>query len=219
MKKGLMARLETEIAIVGTGPGGATAARELARRGRSVVLVEKGRWHTNAVGRYRSVGAITRIVAPRGGFGLMARGVSVGGSTVVFSGNAYDPPLWLKDELGIDLTREVAETRREIGIRPLPDSFFDQWPATRRMMTAAADLGITLKPQDKYIDPDKCDPTCDDCMVGCGKVIAAISVSGHKSYFDEQSKQQKVTALLRIALQISSMMGYIGNKSEEVYSG
>ncbi len=162
-----MARLETEIAIVGTGPGGATLARELVRRGRAVVLLEKGRWHKNAVGRYRSVGAITRIVIPRGGFGIMARGVSVGGSTVVFTGNAYDPPLWIKDDLGIDLTKEVAETRQEIGIRPLPDYFFDQWPATRRMMAAAADLGITLAPQDKYIDPDKCDPSCDDCMVGC----------------------------------------------------
>ncbi|MBU2551241.1 MAG: GMC family oxidoreductase [Proteobacteria bacterium] len=162
-----MAILETDVVVAGTGPGGATLARELSRRQRSVVLLEKGRWHDMFVGRYLSVGPITRIVVPRGDFGIMARGVSVGGSTVVFTGNAYDPPPWLKTELGIDLSEEVAETRREIDIKPLPDEFFGRWPGTRRLVEAAGDLGIEMKPQDKYVDPDRCDPDCDDCMLGC----------------------------------------------------
>ena len=159
--------LETEIVIVGTGPGGAALARGMASRGRSVTLLEKGRRHDMTVGRYLSVGTITRIVIPRDELGIMARGVSVGGSTVVFTGNAYDPPEWLKTELDIDITEESAETRREINIRPLPNEYFDQWPGTRRLREAAAELGLNMKPQDKYVNPDKCSPDCDSCMLGC----------------------------------------------------
>jgi len=34
-----------EYIIVGTGPGGAPAARELARAGKKVLMVEKGNYH------------------------------------------------------------------------------------------------------------------------------------------------------------------------------
>jgi len=61
----------------------------------------------------------------------------------------------------------VAETRQEIGIKPLPSEFYQRWTATRRLVEAAAGLDIALMPQEKFIDPDRCDPTCDDCMLGC----------------------------------------------------
>jgi choline dehydrogenase-like flavoprotein len=162
-----MKRLETDILIVGTGPGGATLARELAGRGREVAVLEKGRWHRMTLGRYASVGTITRIVIPRESFGFMARGISVGGSTVVFTGNAYDPPRWMQDDLGIDLSGYVRATREEIGVKPLPQEYFDRWPGTRTLIEAAGEIGLTIRPQDKYINPDLCDPDCDDCMIGC----------------------------------------------------
>ena len=159
-------QLETEVAVVGSGLGGATVARELANRRREVTLVEKGKWHRWQVGGYASVGSITRLVRSNQG-GLMARGVTVGGSSMVFNGNAYEPPEWLSKELGIDISFEVNETRREIGIKPLPAEFYQRWTASQRLVKAAADLDIALLPQQKFIDADKCDPTCDDCMLGC----------------------------------------------------
>jgi choline dehydrogenase-like flavoprotein len=36
-----MLRWEAEVVVVGTGPGGATVARELARAGRRVLLLER----------------------------------------------------------------------------------------------------------------------------------------------------------------------------------
>ncbi len=163
-----MARIETEIVVAGTGPGGATLANELARKGKDVVMVEKGPWHRYMVGSYASLAGINKFIRPKDG-GLMTRGVSVGGSSVVFNGNAYEPPSWLKTELGIDLSEETAETRKELNIKPLPKKFYDKWPSTQRLVDAAADLDVALVPQYKFIDPNRCDPRCDDCMLGCRK--------------------------------------------------
>ncbi len=161
-----MARIETDVVVAGSGPGGATVARELARQGREVVLLERGTWNQWAVGRYASLVTINKLVRPKGG-GLMARGITVGGSSVVFNGNAYDPPQWLNTELGIDISEETRQTKEELNIAPLPDDFTRRWPCTQRLVKAAGEVGIDLEPQQKFVDPGKCDPSCDDCMLGC----------------------------------------------------
>ncbi len=161
-----MAASETEVVVVGSGPGGATVARELARKGRQVTLVEKGKWHKWQVGRYASVGSMTKLFRSAQG-GLMARGITAGGSSLIFNGNAYEPPSWLASELGIDISREVEETRQELNIRPLPPDFYSRWKGTLRLVEAASALDIALLPQPKFIDADKCDAECDDCMLGC----------------------------------------------------
>ena len=38
-------RLQTDVVVVGSGPGGATVARELAKRGRNVIILERGKHH------------------------------------------------------------------------------------------------------------------------------------------------------------------------------
>lgn len=161
-----MARIETDVVVAGSGPGGATVARDLAKKGREVVLLERGGWHKFAVGRYASLVTILKPVRPRGG-GLMARGVTVGGSSVVFNGNAYDPPKWLKSELGIDLSSETKEIKAKLNIAPLSAEFCKNWDCNRRIVEAAEEVGIPLEPQQKFVNPKKCDPTCDDCMLGC----------------------------------------------------
>ena len=43
MLSSTMTRLpDTDVVVVGSGPGGASVARELARRGRRVLLLERG---------------------------------------------------------------------------------------------------------------------------------------------------------------------------------
>ncbi len=39
-------QLSAQTVVVGSGPGGATVARELARRGREVLVLEKGAYHS-----------------------------------------------------------------------------------------------------------------------------------------------------------------------------
>ncbi len=158
--------IQTDVVVVGSGPGGATVAREMAEQGREVVLLERGQWHQWPVGRFASLITINKLVRPKGG-GLMSRGITVGGSSVVFNGNAYDPPPWLHTELGIDLSRETAETKKELRIAPLPEDFHRDWTCTHRLVEAAGEEGINLVPQQKFINPEICDATCDDCMLGC----------------------------------------------------
>lgn len=161
-----MAAISADVVVIGTGPGGATVARELAKKGRDVILVEQGKWHNWAIGRYASLFTIMNPVKPEGG-GLIYRGVTVGGSSVVYNGVAFDPPPWLATDFGIDLTEEIANTRREIGIAPFPEEFYKNWTCAHRLVGAAGELGIQLSPTQRFIDPAKCDPTCDDCMLGC----------------------------------------------------
>jgi choline dehydrogenase-like flavoprotein len=158
--------METEVVVVGSGPGGATVARELSRAGRSVALVEKGRDWQWPVGRLASIGTITDLMRSQQG-GIMGRGITTGGSSVVFNGNAYDPPAWLAAEHGIDLSADVAHLKAELEIKPLPDELLAGYPATTDMVRAAAEVGVNLSPQHKFIDPERCRSGCDDCMLGC----------------------------------------------------
>jgi len=88
---------------------------------------------------------------------------------MIYSGNAYDPPSFLKEDLGIDLGEEVRETKKELGIKPVPESFYQHHPGTRRLVEAAGDLGHAMKPQARFIDATLCDPHCDRCLFGCKK--------------------------------------------------
>jgi len=86
--------------VVGSGAGGAFAARALARAGRDVLVLEEGeRWD---VARIRATPPVTRFAQLyRDGGATLAYGVppvvlpigrAVGGTTVVNSGTCYRPP-------------------------------------------------------------------------------------------------------------------------------
>jgi choline dehydrogenase-like flavoprotein len=155
--------------IVGTGPGGAPVARDLAKEGRSVLILERGVRNEKTVG------------VPFGpllldGYGLfcrsmegcyIARGITLGGSTLLYNGNAFDPPRFLFEKMGIDFSQEVDELRNELPINVLPERFFENSASLFKMMDAASARGYKVKPQEKYIDPDKCRVGCDTCMLGC----------------------------------------------------
>ena len=99
-----MQRLKAQTVIVGSGPGGATVARELARRGKEVLILEEGAYH-RPVGSWLTM---LKMLDHMGNFASiegtqMVRLLTVGGSTVSFCGVAYQPPAWLKERHGIDL--------------------------------------------------------------------------------------------------------------------
>lgn len=132
------ARVEADAVVVGTGAGGAVAARELAEGGLSVVLLEEGDYRT---GRdYGSVSALEaiRMLYRRGGFTfttgnasvLLPSGCCAGGTTVINSGTALRAlpgaaERW-KEEFGLwELVRGLegyyARVEEALGVGPVEE--------------------------------------------------------------------------------------------------
>lgn len=161
-------KLQTDVVVVGSGPGGATVARELAKQGRKVVILERGKHHEWRGSTLAALFIIDRqsLLFPKGGM-RVGRALTTGGSTLIYCGTAIPPPSWLEAKYGIDLGEFLHEARQEIGIKPLPDRLVG--PASRRIMEAARSVGLNWNPLDKFIDAEKCDLKCPHCMLGCTK--------------------------------------------------
>lgn len=103
-----------DVIVVGSGPGGATVAREMARYGKSVLLLERG-----GFGKPRDsllyMASIINTVPVAEGVDF-ARGLAVGGTTNLWFGSAEYPPLADFEALGIDLGPALAEAQRELPI-------------------------------------------------------------------------------------------------------
>ena len=184
--------VETEVVVVGSGPGGATVARELSRRGKKVVICEGGKHHQrfgNSLVMMDMMDHLGLTFSEEGTW--VIRPKTVGGASVVFSATAVRPPAWLKEKYGIDLQEEVEELYREIPIGPLPGHLIG--PAARWIMDSARSTGLDWRPLDKWIRPDKCRPNCGKCSLGCPRPGAKWTARE----FVEEARQNGATLLTR----------------------
>jgi len=166
--------------VVGTGAGGATAARELAKNGFEVIILEAGnefkpfRRLLSLAAPFRRTGllgsekTITRLFPPlnttRSAKDLvLVRGIATGGSNVLSCGNMVRAEHGLK-EIRLDLTPEFEEIEKSIGIIEFPR---ERWqPVTRNMFESAKRLGLEPKATPKAVDSIKC-VSCGLCELGC----------------------------------------------------
>jgi choline dehydrogenase-like flavoprotein len=157
---------EYDVIVVGSGVGGATVAREMARRGRRVMLLERG-------GRFEMMGFSLSMAAVLRRYGLtMSReGNHVtfadhyGGASNLAAGCAFPPPPSVFAPFGIDLNLEAEEAAREMRIGKLPDELIGE--ANLRLLDAAHAAGYQWEKLDNFIDPATCRRGCGDCMLGC----------------------------------------------------
>ncbi len=164
-----MAEKIYDAVIVGSGPGGATVARELSKAGKKVALLERGR-DQKWMGDIVSVLGIMDIPSalPSTKRPMMMRALTTGGCSIIYCGTATPPPDWLNDKYGIDIRKESDETIEELSIAPLPDELLGE--ANKRMMQAANELGFHWRPLEKFMNPDRCPSgfNCgSSCMLGC----------------------------------------------------
>jgi choline dehydrogenase-like flavoprotein len=169
MQEELKSDKNYEYIVVGTGPGGGSVARGLAEAGKSVLMIEAGAWHERALGFPFGLRILKGLVLfSRSTEGvIVGRGITVGGSSMVYNANVFDPPDFLYKKMGIDFSQEVGEMKKEIDIYTMPDRFFENAHGGNRVREVAYKMGINFKLQEKFINPEKCKVGCDWCMLGC----------------------------------------------------
>lgn len=143
--------------VVGTGPGGATVARELAKQSRRILILEWGAKNpvTGGLGQtLAELGRPGRSFLLTNGFVGLVRGITTGGSSIYYYGTAFEPPFEVFDSYGIDLRGAIAEARAELPIAPLNEKLIG--PRASRIMQSARDLGLDWAPLPKFIYQDRC---------------------------------------------------------------
>jgi ferredoxin len=166
--------------VVGSGAGGATAARKLAQNGFEVIILEEGKpfnplthkvsWLSSLRGSFllKDENTIMRVfphyTVTRAAQELaIFRGVTEGGCTSIACGNMVRADRGLK-EIGLDLSKEYEEIERTLAISTIPK---EKWrPLTQKMFDKALQLGFDPKPTPKVCDTSKC-IGCGYCELGC----------------------------------------------------
>ncbi|MBQ6100078.1 MAG: GMC family oxidoreductase [Methanobrevibacter sp.] len=142
--------------IVGTGAGGGLLARELAKNGKEVTIIEKGPYieSKDAFNYYNEYVPEVDLLAT----------TCVGGSTVVSMANmvrALDSEL---HEYGIDLSKEYEYVEELVGVHELDDSHIGK--GTQLFLDAARELGLNTQKMPKAIREEDC-IQCGKCAFGC----------------------------------------------------
>jgi len=175
-----MSVVRCDAVVVGSGAGGAFAARSLARAGLEVVILEEGRRFRVAefrdghpvdrfAGLYRDGGTTVALGRPPV---VLPIGRAVGGTTVVNSGTCYRPPVrvqqrW-RDDFGLAMADpdafapyldDVEETLR---VGPVPPPVMGR--NGELLLTGAAGKGWSSHPITRNA-PD-CVGSCQ-CSIGC----------------------------------------------------
>jgi choline dehydrogenase-like flavoprotein len=180
-----VSRNSADFIIVGSGIGGATAAKELSAAGKKVLILEKGKKYLPkqmgseflAMNFYDRKGLWSKT---KEGV-IFYRAFAVGGSSLISCGNGVRSLQKELADMGINLQDEFGETEEELKITPVPDKFIGR--GAKAIKSAAGELGYEMKPMPKFIDFSKC-VSCAGCVVGCSHASKWTAVS----YIEEARK-------------------------------
>lgn len=157
--------------VVGSGAGGATLAKELAKRKKNVLLVEAGKIE-KSVGTFRDAHKFydaNRLVPlpkrSREGT-IIWRAFMAGGSTVVSCGNGVRCLEKELNEFGINITEELNQAEQETHTAPISERLLSN--GSKNIREAAKALGYNMQLMPKFIDPKLC-RKCGNCSFGCSQ--------------------------------------------------
>lgn len=142
--------------VIGTGAGGALIARELAKNGVSVTILEKGPY-INSKDAFNYYDKYSNDID-------LLTATCIGGATIVSMSNmvrALDSEL---HEYGIDLTDEYKYVEDLIDVHQLDDSHIGR--GTQAFLDAGREMGLETLKMPKSIREDEC-IQCGKCALGC----------------------------------------------------
>lgn len=185
-------RLEADVVVVGSGAGGSVVAQRLAERGKSVIVLERGRHHPPETFTDDELDQLSKLYSD-GGFQLsrdfsmqILQGMCVGGSTVVNNGVCIDPPevvlaRWNAAGAGLDLgdlSNSIAAVRSLLGVAR-------QEPGVRlNPGWVPFDAGVKALELDRPpFDYQVVDANIDGCL-GCGYCNIGCSFGRKLSMLD-----------------------------------
>ena len=167
-----------EVIVVGSGPGGAVVAKELAERGRDVILVEEGppfrpRDFSDDAGE--TMQRMLREAGMRVSRGKVflptMQAIGLGGGSLINSAIAVRPPAWVLDKwadqhgLGFDmdaLAPHYARVESFLGIAPTPEDVMG--PRNLLFKKGCDALGISSEPCPRNVR--RCQGS-GNCFNGC----------------------------------------------------
>jgi len=148
-----------DVIVVGSGPGGATTAKELSEKGKKVLILERGpdvmlngtlsQYIKYQLVPFKSLLVTNQMVG-------MVRGIITGGSSTFYYGTCFEVPHKMFKKFDIDVSAEEREAREELPIAPLKQEMMT--PMANRIMTSAQDLGYEWNPLNKFMYQDRWQP-------------------------------------------------------------
>lgn len=172
-----------DVAVIGTGTGGATVARELSKKGLKVLILEKGRSYKRgaSVSHIKNTPLKLKMDLSNENkekyeflkFPAELMYIEeTGGTTPVSLANAcYACSSCYKNSAStqfkihdVDLFKELIEASSDLKVSPLPVDFMG--PATHKIVDVGKNMGFFMEPMPKFIDFSKCN-ACGLCIEGC----------------------------------------------------
>ncbi len=177
--EGKTIREQADFVVVGTGPGGAVVAKELAEAGRSVIAIEEGPFYRAEEHSFSTIHTMRNLFAEQG-LRYTSGNTPVrtfqarvlGGTSVVNSAICWRAPQIVFDEwrqqYGIDnLSREILDpfydrAEKEASVAPTPE---DAWGRKGRLFQAGCKaMGVDCAPTNRAVRGCR---GCSECFHGC----------------------------------------------------
>ena len=164
-----MSEKKYDYVIVGSGAGGATVAMELAKKKKSVLVVERGIREEKFGSvmdsiRFYDFRGLTKSPPKSKQGAILYRTIVAGGSTIVSCGNGVRCLEKELSEFGINLDQEFSELEEETQVIPYDERRLSG--GSKMILEASKELGYKMEPMPKFIDPKKC-RRCGQCIAGC----------------------------------------------------
>ena len=159
---------KADFVIIGSGAAGATLARELSKRGKKVIIVERGERLENfgkplTLLRSLGEGDLTYLFKAAIRRKMVAGTINLGGSTV-FSGNGAARGVEKISKFGINLEKEYVEAEKELNVKTSDEESIVG--GAKKLLEAGREMGYKFEPVTSFQNREKCNK-CSRCLFGC----------------------------------------------------